>query len=391
MINKYKIVLSIFGCFFLIKSFAQMKGMDMMTTTKPMKPLAVSSNESTAIQLASAVSEGDSVKKCMSWIFSQLPGSSGMLRAGEYNIAYALSAPEGWYEFNNNNVTWKTPSIANAHLWLYVLDGADGRVVPPLNIKVTLSDVTNNQIWSKQLPFALMPLVNGYGDNVDFPAPGKYKVVVEIQPPTYRRHDPYNGDRFTEATTAIIPMTIDDLSKFPILSEGMEQQSDLSSGAGKGYKNTMDVMFKQANDGRDTTTGDYRVAYALEYSEGYWYSKKSKFVYKMDNELSAVDNAHLEIVARDNLTGRFLHDLNVTATLYDKASRKIGTKAEMFMWHPWLYHYGENWRVPKAGAYGLHVHIDPPPYRRYGKNFGKLLTKPVDLDFAGIQIKTGQK
>ena len=288
-------------------------------------------------------------------------------------------------------MVWQDAANANAHVWVFVQDGADGRIVPPLNIRLIVQSKDGKTIEQKVLPYALMPMVNGYGENISLPGNGSYQIKIEIEPPLYRRHDPYNGDRFTQPVTAIIPINFTEKNNGETMSALMENNSSLSAQAGNAYHNTLKIMYKQANDGRDTVTGDYFIAYALEYSEGYWYSKDSKLVYKSDNEMSSDHNAHLEIVARDLKTGRFMHGLNVTATLFDLNKKKIDTKMEMFMWHPWLYHYGENWRVPKAGSYYVHIHIDAPADRRYGKNFGKQFTMPADIDFPNIKIKTGQK
>ncbi len=57
-----------------------------------------------------------------------------------------LGAPEGWYEYSNGNVIWKVPANENVALWLYVLDGADRRVIPPLSIRATFKDANNNEI-----------------------------------------------------------------------------------------------------------------------------------------------------------------------------------------------------------------------------------------------------
>ncbi len=363
----------------------------MMTSSKPMMPLAVKSNESLPSQLASAKAEGDAVAKALDWLKQQTPATSGELRAGEYKIVYALSAPEGWYEYSNNNVKWRAAENANAHLWLFILDGADGRVVPPLQIRASLMDQSKHEIAKKAMPFAWIPLINGYGNNFDIPAGKASSLVIKIAAPLYRRHDPYNGDRFTNATVAIIPLLSNDYTGLPLLSDAMEKNQQLAKNAGDAYSNTLKIMYSQANDGRDTLTGDYFLAYAIEYSEGYWYSKASKFVYENKNEQSAKHNSHIEVVARDRQTGRFLHDLNVVATVKQPNGDSIGTHQEMFMWHPWLYHYGENWRVPNAGDYELHIHIDPPPYHRYGKNLGNQFTQPIDMDFKNIMIKTGQK
>jgi uncharacterized protein involved in high-affinity Fe2+ transport len=369
---------------------SQMSGTSVIQTTHPARPLTVKSNEATMKQLAYAKAEGDSVTNAINWILKQA-SNSGRLNAGEYTISYALGAPEGWYTFNNQMVNWQQPNESNAHLWVFVQDGADGRVVPPLDIKLTIRNTYGSLVESKKLPYAWMPLINGYGENILLPENANYQFVLEIEPPEYHRHDPYNGDRFMQKTTAVFEVQYSGNSATKKLSDVMENQQRLAQKAGQAYSNTLQAMYKQANDGKDTTKGDYFFACAVEYSEGYWYQKNNKMVYKMDNELSAANNAHVEVVVRDKNTGRFMHDLPVTVTLYDASGKKLGTKMEMFMWHPWLYHYGENWRVPRPGSYKVHVHIDPPPYRRYGKISGKQFTSPEDLDFQNIMIKTGQK
>lgn len=376
---------------FFITLRAQMHSMAMMSTTPAKRPLTVRSNESTKEQLAFARAEGDSVDKCIDWIKETAGSNGGSLRAGEYKLTYALTAPEGWYNFNNGALQWQTPQDgANAHFWLFVQDGADGRIVPPLNIDITVRDGSNKLVEEKKLSYAWMPLLNGYGSNITLPATGAYTFTVHIAVPSFHRHDPYNGDRFTDATTAVIPITASGNNKL-VLSEAMEAQQALAKKAGDAYTNTLQAMYKQANDGRDTTTGDYFAAYAIEYSEGYWREKNGKLSYKYDNELSGENNAHVEVSVRDAKTGRFLHDLNVTASLYESNGKKVGSKMEMFMWHPWMYHYGENWRVPKGGNYKMVVHIDPPAYRRYGREAGNQFSQPLDLTFDHITIKTGQK
>lgn len=361
-------------------------------TTKARLPLTVKSNEATGEQLAYAKAEGDSINNCIAWILSQAGNNGGQIRAGEYKISYALTAPEGWYEYDNNSVFWLEPHNSNAHLWLFIQDGADGRLVSGLNISASLLNSNGNVVQEKSIPFAWMPLINGYGNNLQFGGNGNYKLQIKIMPPFFHRHDPYNGDRFTKLIKAEIPITFGELSTSEKpLSEKMEAQMELSKSTGNAYHNTLMEMFSQATDGKDTTMGDYFIAVADEYSEGHWYYKGSKFIYMEENEQSAKNNAHVEVAVCDAKTGRFLHDLNVRVTLY-KGNEKVGAMNESFMWHPWLYHYGENWRVPVAGKdYRFQVHIDPPAYRRYGKNSGKQFTTAVDVIFENLIIKTGQK
>lgn len=62
-----------------------------------------------------------------------------------------------------------------------------------------------------------------------------------------------------------------------------------------------------------------------------------------------------------------------------------------FLWHPWLYHYGRNWTVPRDGTYGLRVRIEPPDFPRHDKENGLRYREPVEVVFDGVHIETGQK
>jgi uncharacterized protein involved in high-affinity Fe2+ transport len=61
------------------------------------------------------------------------------------------------------------------------------------------------------------------------------------------------------------------------------------------------------------------------------------------------------------------------------------------MWHPWLYHYGENWRVPGSGDYRMRIRIDQPAFRRHDVQNGKRYREPVTVEFAHVPIRVGTK
>jgi uncharacterized protein involved in high-affinity Fe2+ transport len=362
-------------------------------SSMPMMPVMAKSNEATKDQLAFARAEGDSVDKCTNWLLQQKAVVTGQINAGEYKITYVFSRPEGWYELSNEILTWQPPSSnANAHLWLFVQDAADHRIVPPLSIKYILTNAQGNVSDENEITYAWMPLINGYGNNIKLSENGNYTLQLDISPMPYRRHDPYNGDRFMHNTTAVINVSIDkDQFSAQPLSELMEAHQTLAKNAGKAFHNTLQEMYKQANDGRDTTIGDYTIAFAVEYAEGYWNYENSKFRYMQENDLSGKTNAHVEVAALDAKSGRFLDNLDVKATLKTEDGKTVGTRNEMFMWHPWLYHYGENWRIPKGGSYTIIANIKPPAYRHYGKTLGNQLNKQISVAFDNVQIKSGQK
>ncbi len=58
------------------------------------------------------------------------------------------------------------------------------------------------------------------------------------------------------------------------------------------------------------------------------------------------ENLHVEIAVRDGADGRFVPALRVTATLVDADGTELGEHEHPLLWHPMIYHYGRNWKVP---------------------------------------------
>lgn len=365
-----------------------------LLTTAPTMPPTDLSNESGAVQLKLAREQGQATQQALDWVLGHA-AASGQIRAGEYKVAYAIAPPEGWYDLQDGHLTWHEPRGSNAHLRVIVRDGADGRIVPELNVRATVSDAVGTMAKTAILPFGWYPLLNAYGANLHLPRAGLYHLRVEISPPQFRRHDPENGERFTHPVQAEFdPFTIDPqaLTSQRPLSDFATDQLALAKAQGAALSHTVDAMWAQAVSGAARPVGDYRVGYAVEYAEAYWYyTSDGDFEYKIGVEQSAEKNAHVEVVPLDARSGRFIPGLHVTATLFDTGGHKIGTHRQPFMWHPWLYHYGENWRIPESGVYKLRVRFQPPEFRRYGRAAGKRFAKPVDIEFDHVRMETGQK
>ena len=56
--------------------------------------------------------------------------------------------------------------------------------------------------------------------------------------------------------------------------------------------------------------------------------------------------------------GRFVPGLDITLTLLE-GDRELFSTTMPFLWHPYLYHYGTNAKVPGEGPYTVRVRIDP--------------------------------
>jgi len=141
-----------------------------------------------------------------------------------------------------------------------------------------------------------------------------------------------------------------------------------------------------ADDGGERRAGPYLVGYAVEEAEGMYEWAEGELVWREPGD----DNLHVEIAVRDGADGRLVPGVTVTVTVADAEGRELGTEEHPLLWHPMLYHYGRNWRVPGDGDYTLRVRIEPPRFTRHDRINGKRFTEPVEVEFTGVRAVTGQ-
>ena len=380
----------------------QVRNTPLGVATAPEIPQMARSNESTEAQLNLARKQGYADELALKWLMEHASPASAQQKAGEYQVAYLLSAPEGWYVPGRSesggqaDLVWQSPAPgATAHLHAIVRDGADGRNIPGLHVRATFQAADGRTLASQELPYGWYPLLAGYGDNLTVPA-GTYRLRLDVSRMPFRRHDPYNGDRLSRPVVAIfdaVPVAAALARQAPLADAAAGQQL-LAQAQGDAFHQTTQAMYAQANDGHDKPLGDYHVGYAIEYAEAYWYfpdSTSRKLRYQTHVESSAVSNGHVEITVLEARTGRFLPGLHITGTVLDEHNQPIATHDVPFMWHPWLYHYGENWRVRGTGTYHLRIHADAPAYRRYGRTAGREFASAIDTEFDNVKITSGQK
>jgi Fe2+ transport protein len=169
--------------------------------------------------------------------------------------------------------------------------------------------------------------------------------------------------------------------------EADEGQLRLARAQGEAFGMAVQAMIRVEARGAEQAVGDYLVGYAVEPAEGMYHLEDGELRWHEPEE----ENVHLEVVVRDGADGRFVPGLTVDATLLDAAGREVGTHRQPFLWHPWLYHYGRNWRVPGDGEYTLRVRIAAPDFMRHDRTNGRRFAAPVEAEFPGVRIETGQK
>ena len=142
-----------------------------------------------------------------------------------------------------------------------------------------------------------------------------------------------------------------------------------------------------AHTGDTRTVGDYLVGFAQEEAEG---------MYRMDGgdltweDPAEGENCHLEVVVASAADGRFLPEVTVHATIEEADGETVADTDVPFLWHPGLYHYGQNLELPGDGTYSITVEADAPTFPRHDEENGDRFADPVEVTFEDVEIATGR-
>jgi hypothetical protein len=166
------------------------------------------------------------------------------------------------------------------------------------------------------------------------------------------------------------------------------EQLRLALDQGEAYQHALEAMIvKVADDGQEQRVQDYVVTYAVEPAEGVYELVDDEWHWREPQN----ENIYLQISIRDASDHRFVPGLIVYATLTDSAGNIVGIRRQPFVWHPWLYHYGGNWRIPKDGQYTLKVRVEAPAFQRRDKKCGQRYLESAEVEFRRVNIDTGRK
>ena len=171
--------------------------------------------------------------------------------------------------------------------------------------------------------------------------------------------------------------------------EADKNQLKMAAEEGQKYLASLEYMAtKVADTGGKTRAGDYIVGFAQERAEGMYHLKNGKLEWM---EAPSDMNCHMEIAVADATDNRFIPYLDIDCTL-SKDGKVITSFTPEFLWHPGLYHYGKDLKLPDGdGTYDLNIKIAPPNFPRHDEKNGKRFAEPVEVDFKGIKITTGHE
>lgn len=172
--------------------------------------------------------------------------------------------------------------------------------------------------------------------------------------------------------------------------EADESQLRMALAEGYAYRASLEYMAtKVADNGAMQEAGDYLVAIAQERAEGMYRPAGGG---KLRWSEAGDTNCHLEVSVSDAADHRFIPALGITATLVARhGGTTIGPVEVPFLWHPGLYHYGVNLKLPGDGRYDVTIHIAAPTFMRHDKTNGQRYAEDVDVTFADFEVKIGKE
>src|SRR6185295_11504947 len=165
------------------------------------------SDEADGSQLKLAAAEGRAYQKSLSYMVNEVADSGGRMQVDDYIVAYAQERAEGMYHLGpGGKLKWmEPPKNSNCHLEVSVSDAADRRFIPYLAVTATLFPTKGKKIGPFKIPFVWHPGLYHYGRNIHMPGDGVYRLVIEIDPAEFMRHDKENGRLYARRVVAEFP------------------------------------------------------------------------------------------------------------------------------------------------------------------------------------------
>lgn len=172
--------------------------------------------------------------------------------------------------------------------------------------------------------------------------------------------------------------------------EADKKQLEMAKAEGEAYQKSLKYMVEEVADtGATKEAGDYLIGIAQERAEGMYHLEgEGKLEWK---EAEKEMNCHLEVSVSDRADHRFIPQLDIEATMTKESGETVGPFEIPFLWHPGLYHYGKDLKVPGDGRYDIKIKIAPPTFMRHDKTNGKRYAETVEVTFKNVEVTTGRE
>ena len=313
--------------------------------------------------------------------------STETLHAGEFRVAFTVTPAEGWWDkAGGGKLAWHDAPAYNVHLRIFVLDLADGRLVPGLHLRATLTDANGNQ-QAAAIAYGWYPLINAYGGNVPLDADSSYTLRVAIDRDA---KDPADADpsqehltRTTVAEFAPVAIVQNDVMLLPLATANVStaDEAELLKPYDDALSAAITALWQQSASGAEQPSGDYFVAYALGAPAMRPPVVKNLF------EFSGKDNVQLEVPG-----ARFAHrppHSRTPSSGQPRRRRWHGLRARgagsnpAFLARPIT---DAVFALSRKATYTLSVSFDAPGFRRWGRQSDRFAA-PAEVEFDNVSLK----
>jgi len=333
-----------------------------------------------------AQAQGRAETAALDWVLANSGPLHGDTQAGEFRVAFTITPAEGWWDkAGGGKLAWHEAPAYNVHLRIFVLDLADGRLVPGLHLRATLLDANGNE-QAAAVAYGWYPLLNAYGGNVPLDADSSYTLRVVIDKDAKESADAAPAQpHVVRTTTADFPpvqVAQNDVMLLPLATASVStsDEAELLKPYVDALSAAITALWQQSASGAEQPAGDYFVAYALADAATPGLRMKNLF------EFSGKDNVRLEVLVRDSRTGRLIPGLKPQASLV-AADGAVYAPVELpESWHSMLDHYGRSLRISRKSVYTLSVSFDAPGFRRWGRQSGRFAA-PAEIQFDNLSLK----
>ncbi len=362
-------------------------------STPVQTPAAVQLNVGNTELARLALEQGRADSAVLDWVLANSGPIKGDMRAGELRIAFTITPAEGWWDkAGGDKLTWHDAPAGNVHLRIFVVDAADGRLLPALSVRAKLVDANGNE-QSVPSDFGWYPLLNAYGGNVPLDIDSTYTLRVTVDP-LGPQHSFSEDDRLTHATVAEFPpvqISRDALAQLPpATTTAFNNEAELLKPPNAALSAAITALWQHSASGSEQPSGDYFVGYALNYSTLVTAVPSARL--HIRNMIHVVGTTELRVVVfpRDSRTGRLMQGLKPQVNIIAADGTQCGPGELPLVWHSWFNHYGRTVLLPRKDTYKLHVHFDAPGFRRWGHQ-SERFAAPLDVDFDNVSLKAEAK
>ncbi len=169
-------------------------------------------------------------------------------------------------------------------------------------------------------------------------------------------------------------------------NEATAEQLVLARQEGDAYRRAMQAMAAE-DRARSVRAGDFVLAIINEEAEGMYELDGGRLAWR---EAAPDANVHLEVAVADAGDGRFVPGLSVHVDVERDGQRVVSADLP-FLWHPFLYHYGGNAKVPDTGPFDVLVRVEAARFMRHDPVNGLRYAEPVQARFENVTFTNGRK